>query len=516
MNLGIKRRNIHSCIPFYKTQTSSNMRTPTIIGLAYQLTLSLVFIPLHIYWLSKWNHHRNHFVIRHRFPVISITIFIIAIIVQITAIVFTCLGEHYERHSNNLPLKQITQALSFLEEGLVFYRVHLIYVRYVTNAAYLSKSGHLLTITKPKMHRYHACVVHTLLVIIITGTIWNVVTFYLNIKVQYAFGLLILLGIAIVMNLIRAKVTDSIGCVQESASTVLVVLAVVILLSFSGIFFENREEKRMFNNSIAHTSHVVIATVVLYLPIRLINKAQSKSKLSNGYDEDVSTRSPSSSVSDDAQRRTTDLPNEPVPMKHVVLDLFLTDSNNYKAFTEYLSRCFALESLLFCERVIILYHVILKYKDLDEDYQTIVDYMKSQHHGATKDEIAIPMTRLYALKFDYLAGVYEEMEATIQNAMDESGTQAMKYKQGILAIVGLIYKQFCCADSPMQINVCYEVAHALSALFENKEEKEIAAQFDSYEKLCWIFDDALHQTWMMCQDVYAFRFRMYLEMQRAE
>eukprot|EP01083_Nonionella_stella_P305338 1064792_1 len=509
-------------------QHLSTMGTPTIIGLSYQLAFSIVFIPLHLYWLSKWRQHnyKTHFVIRHRFPAISIAIFIIATIVQIAAIIYTHFGDDYDGYSEIHPLQETVQALSFLQEGLVFYRVHLVYVRYTMTSEYLTTTmqSHSDTdkimIAKPKTYKFHVWTSNAILITVIIGTIVTFTSFYTSLRPQYTFGFLILMGIVIAINLCRAKVKEAIGCIQESAWTLFAVFTTLVLSSVSWMFFDNRETRRVFQNSIAHTAHVVVATVVLYVPVRLISKVDSADSPPPGYTLELPNKSPSSSISGivQPQDHTTDLPNEPrhKKKKHTFLHSFLQDADNYKAFTEYLSRCFALESLLFCERVIILYHVILKYKDLDEDYQTIVDYMKSQHHGEIKDEIAIPMTRLYALKFDYLAGVYEEMEATIQNAMDESGTQAMKYKQGILAIVGLIYKQFCCADSPMQINVCYEVAHALSALFENKEEKEIAAQFDSYEKLCWIFDDALHQTWMMCQDVYAFRFRMYLEMQRAE
>eukprot|EP01083_Nonionella_stella_P284337 967916_1 len=321
------------------------MGTPTIIGLTYQLSLFCISFPLHIYWLFKWKQHQNHFVIRHRFPQISIAIFIIAVIVQISAITYTAFGNDHDTFS--AIQKSITQALSFLQEGLVFYRVHLIYVRYAVTSQYLAtmitpsdSDTDKITINKPKTHKHHVYVSNSILIVVVGGTLWTSAVGFIGVRIFYAFLIIIVMGIVIVINLLRAKVQEAIGCVQESGYTVFSVFMVLALTPLGTTLWENREKVRTWQCCTAGTAVAIVATIVLFLPIRAINRGKSMhvlGRVTNGK----------------AVKLTTSLCT------------FLEDAENYKVFAEYLSRCFALESLLFCERVLILYHLILKYKNLD-------------------------------------------------------------------------------------------------------------------------------------------------------
>eukprot|EP01084_Bolivina_argentea_P242464 406741_1 len=209
--------------------------------------------------------------------------------------------DHYRKYADQFAISQALWALSFTSHGLVFYRVHLIYVRYLTTSEYLttmmqsSSDTDKIIINQPKMYRYHVWISNTILVIIIIGAIFLLSSFLFTIPPYYAFGFQILMGLAIALNFARAKVRESIGCVQESWFTVIAVLMMLLLSSVSPIVFAHSEEQhRIFQMCAGDTMQVIVATMVLYVPIRLLHKERSGS---TGFVTRLSLQTTSSSSS---------------------------------------------------------------------------------------------------------------------------------------------------------------------------------------------------------------------------
>lgn len=110
----------------------------------------------------------------------------------------------------------------------------------------------------------------------------------------------------------------------------------------------------------------------------------------------------------------------------------------------YLSECFALENLLFLERAIILYHTILKYKDMDEQFVA--------NKEDDDDESQLYHHKVYEIVFGYLSQIHIDMDSMVEDAVRlNEKTDKMKYKRGIIAIVQLMYSQFCRNDSATQV-----------------------------------------------------------------
>ena len=99
------------------------------ISFIYEMSMFAWFLPASIYLLVKWYHYRNHFVIKNRFPRMSISIFIINLIVVIGSVIdsLTAIEE----------FSIAGQILAAVASGLVFYRTHLVYVRWAITTAYL-------------------------------------------------------------------------------------------------------------------------------------------------------------------------------------------------------------------------------------------------------------------------------------------------------------------------------------------------------------------------------------------
>eukprot|EP01084_Bolivina_argentea_P213621 362746_1 len=90
----------------------------------------LVFAwPLYFYLLTEWYRHRDHFVIRNRWPKISLIIVAFTIIIEILFIAesaFCWTG-----------LNQVSMGLANGIQGLVYYRAYLLYARTVKTRLFL-------------------------------------------------------------------------------------------------------------------------------------------------------------------------------------------------------------------------------------------------------------------------------------------------------------------------------------------------------------------------------------------
>ena len=117
------------------------------VNFIYTLSWLTFMIPIYTYLLMKWYHYRDHFVIKNRFPKISLTIFGINFIIVVNAFISSI--------TTIEALAWSGQVLAAVASGLVFYRTHLIYVRWAISTAFLqnmtkfSSDTDLITIKAP-------------------------------------------------------------------------------------------------------------------------------------------------------------------------------------------------------------------------------------------------------------------------------------------------------------------------------------------------------------------------------
>merc|ERR1719242_2249013 len=86
-------------------------------------------------------------------------------------------------------------------------------------------------------------------------------------------------------------------------------------------------------------------------------------------------------------------------------------------------------------------------------------------------------------------------------------------REGMLAVMRMIYSQFICSNSDTEINVSYQVHAALQALFEQSDEA-ILNQLKTYDDFLSVFHWAIREAWNMCVSVYGFQFKSYVRKNR--
>merc|ERR1712130_439235 len=114
---------------------------------------------------------------------------------------------------------------------------------------------------------------------------------------------------------------------------------------------------------------------------------------------------------------------------------------------------------------------------------------------------------VYNISFNYLSQIYVDMNGIIENVI---GDDDMKYKRGIIKVIRLIYKQFCRSDSETEINISFEVQAALKALVEENDDEQLLEILDDYRKLLNVFHEAILEVYIVCQSVYGFDFKCYI------
>eukprot|EP01083_Nonionella_stella_P112141 329498_1 len=496
-------------------------------------SMFIVWVPIYVYLLIKWCKHQHHFVIRNRFPNISITVFIVSIFVQILAIIDSLIPVYsWEFHL-------IICSLTAVTTGLIFYRIHLIYVRWTINMQYLQ------TITKSDLvapkHIHHSLmsrVIFLTIVVLLPVMLLLLSLFPAQSTVIIAMVYLIqmLIGIFLAIRTLKSNASESLDCIKESVLSI----ACILTMSFLPPTLNNIVPEYIDCYRIGGSlCSALLACCSLYIGIHLIHKVeksknprieeylppvirmhsgincstsacmtrvQSTSSVTPMTPPTLSVSMVSHSVAESIQipsRKSSPGPQTPVDKMGLsvsVLDQPLTDflqtRTHYQLFAGYLSECFALENLMFLERAIILYHVILSSQECDSQFKNQTAADKGRFVG----------NKLYSLEFDYLPQMYEDIESIIQEEVGlNTDKDPMIYKRGIIKVIKLIYSTCCdtkLSDTP--INTSYAVQCNLQTLLESKEGQTLLDAFESYEDLLKVFHDAIVEIWDVCECVYDF------------
>eukprot|EP01083_Nonionella_stella_P207522 753785_1 len=495
----------------------------------------LVFAwPLYLYLVTEWYAHRNHFVIRNRWPKISLVIVAFVIIVQIFCITESafCLSI----------LNPISLGMSNAIQGLVYYRAYLLYANTMKTREFRIVMTPVIAADK----RTEACcnyrdVSRVLLCAILLASVLVTSCRYLNVAppVYIVFAATLLLGITCLINIIRHKIKDSIGITKECVVQIAITFTMLVAVFFSTKMFPAFIKE--INKAFGVVSNTLYGFATLFIAQNLLRKANvgkdihSKSPTSTpaaGSTNGDPMRLASDSIADLHQAglripKTTDsdIGNESMsslpPLRngrdveslnkwlHKPLSVFLKHEQNNALFIGYLCECFALENMLFLERAIILHHLIRKYQQMDTEYAHAVN-VKNTSDDEIKFEFVFAQP-WYKLQFQHLTPIYNDIEAIIKESDETDGASgSMMYKRGIVKVMKLIYGQFCHRDSETEINIAFAIRDRLRTLFEVNTDEETLEQFTRYEGLLMVYHDAIEEIMRLCECIYGFRFKAYL------
>eukprot|EP01083_Nonionella_stella_P300311 1024604_1 len=490
-------------------------------------SILLVFAwPACLYLLTEWYAHRDHFVIRNRWPKISLIIVTLCTIIQILFLIESafCLSG----------LNEVSMGIANAVQGLVYYRTHLLYVNTMKTRQCLKILAPVVATDQHKTCQKHASQV--ILYTILIASVLLIICRYLSITppVYIVFVATLLFGVICLINIIRHKVKDSIGITKECIIQIVITFTMMVAVSLTMSAFPS--VKYEINTCFAVTSNTLYAISTLFIASNLLRKANvsadSRTLPSKSPSPATTTdtmRLPSDSAAEIYARTGLHVPKHPHDNESISvlpslrdpeslnkwldkpLWLFLKgNTHNHTLFTGYLCECFALENLLFLERAIVLYHVIKKYQTRRTKDTTPTDDTREEIDGYDEFNLLC-----YELKFDFLSQIYGDIEDMVENG-SRNNAKDLRYKRGIVKAMQVIYEQFCSREAATEINIGFDMKEKLHALFEEKTEDQILTQLNGYEDMLMVFHHAISECWTMCQTIYHFQFKSYLQRHIAE
>eukprot|EP01083_Nonionella_stella_P173674 599743_1 len=477
---------------------------PCFYSFIYTAVILVFTWPLYIYLITQWHAHQNHFVIRNRWPKISLIVVLFVICIQILMAVESafCLP---------IVLNPISMGLTNAIQGFVYYRAYLLYRHTMKTRLYLKVMTPVISTSQitDNLLRCKNAPRFILYTIIITS-IFITICVYSDFTppVYLVFVATLLFGIICLINIIRAKVKDSIGITKECIVQIVTSLTVIVSVSALSSLFPSFSYE--INVGFCILSNTIIGFCALFIAYNIIRQARNEKETVPTVPSRVPSRSPSATSIDPAMKTASECTPDNVPSLALnpwvdqPLWVFLKDNaENTSLFIGYLCECFALENMLFLERAIILHHLIKKYQKIDTAH--------AAHRCTDSDDGAKYTQSCYTLQFTHLAQIYNDIEAMIEKGCEHNDVgDSVMYKRGIVEVMKLIYRQFCSADSDTEINVAFDVRDSLRAIFEDNTEDAILNQFSSYEDLLMVFHEAIQVIMNLCVCIYEFQFRSYL------
>eukprot|EP01083_Nonionella_stella_P276321 938827_1 len=487
-------------------------------------SILLVFAwPACLYLLTEWYAHRDHFVIRNRWPKISLIIVTLCTIIQILFLIESafCLSG----------LNEVSMGIANAVQGLVYYRTHLLYVNTMKTRQCLKILAPVVATDQHKTCQKHASQV--ILYTILIASVLLIICRYLSITppVYIVFVATLLFGVICLINIIRHKVKDSIGITKECIIQIVITFTMMVAVSLTMSAFPS--VKYEINTCFAVTSNTLYAISTLFIASNLLRKANvsadSRTLPSKSPSPATTTdtmRLPSDSAAEIYARTGLHVPKHPHDNESISvlpslrdpeslnkwldkpLWLFLKgNTHNHTLFTGYLCECFALENMLFLERAIILHHVIKKCQEKDAEYGVKVNNIDNE-----KIRFAFAFAQpCYKLQFMHLTPIYNDIEAIVKKGCEENeASDRMIYKRGIVRAMQLIYGQFCHRESDTEINIAFDVRNYLGSLFEDETGNEALEELTRYEDLLMVFHDAIDEIVILCECIYGFQFKSYL------
>eukprot|EP01083_Nonionella_stella_P067905 179922_1 len=465
----------------------------------------LVFIwPSYIYFISICYAHRHHFVIRNRWPIISLIILIASVMIQLS-----CLIDATFCITN---LLHFSVGLSNAISGLIYYRTYLLYAQTMKTRRYLDGAEYVLLTEQHKFchctHRYWGKLL--LFTVIITSFVLMLGRYVLpdsyHSPITYTtFTLSVLIGLICLINVARHKVSDSIGVTKECIISISFQFAMICLVRFVKTWVPSYLEVNVW---LGFLLSVVYGFSILFIPYNLVRKEPIITHESSGLN------APAGAITSSIQQHSSPIKLDTRSLTMWLqrpLSVFLYNKmTNLRLFAGYLCECFALENLLFLERAIVLYHVIKKYQTRRTKDTTPTDDTREEIDGYDEFNLLC-----YELKFDFLSQIYGDIEDMVENG-SRNNAKDLRYKRGIVKAMQVIYEQFCSREAATEINIGFDMKEKLHALFEEKTEDQILTQLNGYEDMLMVFHHAISECWTMCQTIYHFQFKSYLQRHIAE
>merc|ERR1719461_2499462 len=211
----------------------------------YILSMLSIAWPLYGYFLLQWYKNRHHFVIRNRWPLLSLTMVGMTMTSQILNLIQVSLCIE--------PLSTISMGLTNLGSGIVYYRAHLLYMRCLKSRQHLNEMApsktRTMSIAKTKNQLPNEIWRKTIIVLTVVTSILIVTARFLEIPyvVAMSFTTCMMMGIITLINLCRKKVTDSIGVTKESVLQISCQLALLLLGPFVSSFVPSYIDINLWN-----------------------------------------------------------------------------------------------------------------------------------------------------------------------------------------------------------------------------------------------------------------------------
>ena len=274
--------------------------------------------------------------------------------------------------------------------------------------------------------------------------------------------------------------------------------------------WHQKYKTQMFNASPKQSDFAIILT----------DETSSDRKQGNNKDDEMETK--------EANEEMEDISAMPFSCIE-----YLEDSDNYKIFSKYLAHCFALENILFVERVSVLYQIVLDLKEKNGEsrnrilslspsgYSSNNNSLNRQRRTPTSTTATTPSPKhnLQRSKFEYSVELYFEFHKKIDRFNEKHRKNAEM--MGIIGTVGYykkilwklhrdIYKEFVKNGSKYEINISSEIRSELVFLFGDNKNMY---KFDTFDDFLSVFDNALIQVYEMIFSIYNYQFKKYLKNQ---
>eukprot|EP01083_Nonionella_stella_P086495 240344_1 len=449
----------------------------------YVTVLLTTTSPILAYGLWKLHQFRDHILIQKRFPMISYSIILLTFT---NTLVHTSKMWHLQR-TDQIAENRLGAALAIFVYGLINIRLCLIYLRW-TEHENVTKSrerhlnytlqGHNLISTsvteyirnKLRNNTYFHCSVLSIFIFTVCAFLLFVLTYDFNatmMAICWTIQLVISIVLAIIVSV--AKVKEGIGCMQEAI--ILLVLSVAVscltpLLSLS-------VQSAAFFLFITPATPCITGLVPIIVPLYHIYKMEGTLNASR-------------------EEKYLNVINTDDP-----LFVFLEVYDNYVLYEEYLSYCWAVENLLFYQKICILYQVMLKYSSVDVS-------------NSNDSKEVVHRNTVHRNRLEYLTAIYEHYEGRIQKHKKPMNTLSFEDLRPIFhRMQNEIYEEFVEDGAMHQINISYTTQKHLA--FVLREDKENMDKFQTFDDFLHLYDSAIREIFQLLTSMYTYRFKAFVE-----
>ena len=219
-----------------------------------------------------------------------------------------------------------------------------------------------------------------------------------------------------------------------------------------------------------------------------------------------------SSLIEDPMRNIASLRNgDGIKLNLNLLDmplyLFVDDEDNHRVFSAYLRHCFAIENLLFIERVSIFKELILAATQTADSVMPTINEQEEESLSVMELTIASiqPKIAIPRMKLLFLTSLYAEMQALVGfdgcGESDGAGGDFEHHRVGLHAAATMICDSFVQQQSKTEVNLPFGTRSTIMRRISNVDNFK---DYDDYAKL---FDEAFVEIFRLIMSIYTYRFK---------